>query len=493
MTVKLLADRPIDGKEYKAGNLCDTDDNTEAGLISSKLAVADLTGGTAYVAPVIQTQDVPVTATTNLTGGIEYSSGVRSDSAARRFRNRPTNLRLIEGFAATGETITTQPSAGGTVTLVDKATNKKIHGERGANISTVTGTAGLLGGVTVTGKNFGAFNDTTVFCLAVDVTALNASGVDYFVIRMSSDGGASKFLQWTIYTNALKTGVNHFYFTRSKDCTVNAGEMTTNNFNYLRVQLKNTTGVVASGATVLGVWAFEPPVSTCEIYFDDAWSSVYAEAFPYMKALGIRGFIPVIADKVGTAGFCTLAQLHEMRNAGWEMGTHGDFTHTSLGSYAAIVADINYNRQFLLDTGLVGAENFYTYIGGAVLPEPNGSISALRDNGFIAARSTSGPPDGYFVGTAPWVDNMYFFSGPGPGETAWGTGVVVLQRLDEAAAFGCSWHVYFHQIETVITDGNLQLSVTNFRKYIDKIKSLMDAGKMVNLTPMEWYDSVRLA
>ena len=54
MTVKLLVDRPIDGKEYKAGNLCDTDDSTEAGLIASKLAIADLTGGTAYVAPPVQ-------------------------------------------------------------------------------------------------------------------------------------------------------------------------------------------------------------------------------------------------------------------------------------------------------------------------------------------------------------------------------------------------------------------------------------------------------
>jgi len=79
MTVKLLVDRPIDGKEYKAGNLCDTDDNTEAGLISSKLAIADLTGGTAYVAPPVQQQIVPVTAKTNLlTGGVELSlpSGV---------------------------------------------------------------------------------------------------------------------------------------------------------------------------------------------------------------------------------------------------------------------------------------------------------------------------------------------------------------------------------------------------------------------------------
>ena len=78
MTVKLLVDRPIDGKEYKAGNLCDTDDSTEAGLISSKLAIADLTGGTAYVAPVEQVQIVPVMASKTLTGGSEISSRAKA-------------------------------------------------------------------------------------------------------------------------------------------------------------------------------------------------------------------------------------------------------------------------------------------------------------------------------------------------------------------------------------------------------------------------------
>ena len=73
MTVKLLVDRKIDGKDYKVGELCDTDDATEAGLISSKLAIADLTGGTNHVPRPEQVQYVPVTASTNLTGGITYS------------------------------------------------------------------------------------------------------------------------------------------------------------------------------------------------------------------------------------------------------------------------------------------------------------------------------------------------------------------------------------------------------------------------------------
>lgn len=74
MTVKLLLDYRIDGQDYKTGNLVTTSAGTEAGLISSKMASSDLTGGTVYVAPVAQVQFTPVTATTNhVTGGIRIS------------------------------------------------------------------------------------------------------------------------------------------------------------------------------------------------------------------------------------------------------------------------------------------------------------------------------------------------------------------------------------------------------------------------------------
>ena len=72
MTVKMLVDRPVDGQDYKVGELCDTNDYTEAGLVAAKLATTDLAGGVAHVFPVAQVQYTPVTATTNpVTGGIE--------------------------------------------------------------------------------------------------------------------------------------------------------------------------------------------------------------------------------------------------------------------------------------------------------------------------------------------------------------------------------------------------------------------------------------
>lgn len=54
MTVRLLVDfkDPADGKQYVVGNLYTSAAN-EVGMIASKMATSDLTGGTAWVAPVV--------------------------------------------------------------------------------------------------------------------------------------------------------------------------------------------------------------------------------------------------------------------------------------------------------------------------------------------------------------------------------------------------------------------------------------------------------
>lgn len=97
MTVKLLVDRKIDGKDYKVGEACDTDDPTEAGLIAAKLAIADLTGATVHVDPVAQVQYTPVLATTNpLTGDVAYLvSGVSDTLGSRIIGNAPARNRII--------------------------------------------------------------------------------------------------------------------------------------------------------------------------------------------------------------------------------------------------------------------------------------------------------------------------------------------------------------------------------------------------------------
>lgn len=104
MTVKLLCDwdDDRDGKQYKALNLLTTGAGTESDLIEQKIAESNLTGGTAYVAPTVQRQTVPVFASTNLTGGVYFSVGGK----AQNLNNQSHRLvTLGDSICIAGDTI----------------------------------------------------------------------------------------------------------------------------------------------------------------------------------------------------------------------------------------------------------------------------------------------------------------------------------------------------------------------------------------------------
>ncbi|NTW62060.1 polysaccharide deacetylase family protein [Candidatus Saccharibacteria bacterium] len=64
---------------------------------------------------------------------------------------------------------------------------------------------------------------------------------------------------------------------------------------------------------------FDPGICWC---FDDGSVGVYNLAFPIFQEYGFKAIVPVITQKVGTAGYCTWPQLLEMQAAGWELVNH---------------------------------------------------------------------------------------------------------------------------------------------------------------------------
>ncbi|GAA0503850.1 polysaccharide deacetylase family protein [Deinococcus depolymerans] len=58
------------------------------------------------------------------------------------------------------------------------------------------------------------------------------------------------------------------------------------------------------------------------IQFDDGFESVYRLAFPVLRAQGVPGTAYVIWSRVGRPGSLSAAQVQELREAGWEIGTH---------------------------------------------------------------------------------------------------------------------------------------------------------------------------
>ena len=65
------------------------------------------------------------------------------------------------------------------------------------------------------------------------------------------------------------------------------------------------------------------------IAFDDAFKSQYTEAFRYMSRFGLVGTIAVNPSLIGTANYCSWAQLQAMYAAGWHICGHTP-SHTAI-------------------------------------------------------------------------------------------------------------------------------------------------------------------
>lgn len=134
--------------------------------------------------------------------------------------------------------------------------------------------------------------------------------------------------------------------------------------------------------------------------FDDGYIDVYQNAFPIMQKSGFSGVVFIITDLVGTPGYMSWEELKELKNAGWEMGSH-TLSHPSLetldfdSATKQIVESKKIIEQKLSDAS-VGAPtskdrredikvNFFCYPAGKYNQE---TIEILKNNGYVGAVTT---------------------------------------------------------------------------------------------------------
>jgi peptidoglycan/xylan/chitin deacetylase (PgdA/CDA1 family) len=109
----------------------------------------------------------------------------------------------------------------------------------------------------------------------------------------------------------------------------------------------------------------KPPVVTL-LTFDGGQSSTYTEAYPLLAAAGMVATVYVISDRVGTAGYMTLAQLQELHAAGWDIANHTS-DHTELGTLATaaeVAAKVTDCADYLVAAGMPEASLHVAYPGG---------------------------------------------------------------------------------------------------------------------------------
>ena len=369
----------------------------------------------------------------------------------------------------------------------------------GANVATVNATGGLNSGKSATLQR-GAdgtyiaikqsslsltFDSTDVLTLVVDSISGIANN-DNIRIELSSDNFSAKS---ALLTHTLKTvhGDKVYMSFVLSDATLNGGELVSNTFNYMGIRL---TSAVGSSCRVLGVYKNNQARPKLLIDFDDGFASQYTQVFRYMAKYGLVGNIAVIERAVGkTAGqidsydYCTLAQLQEMYAAGWDMMTHGYWNHSDVHftGRADLLADVKSNRDYLLNNGMSRAAYHYVYPGG-VISTANDSIGVLAECGMKTGRTVeANPTPTYPTG----VDSLTRLWSRDLSNTT--TIATALAMVDRAINTGSTIRCHGHRAVASIVDGYNEVTITDWRSFVDGLRDRIKDGLIDNQTITQWY------
>lgn len=201
--------------------------------------------------------------------------------------------------------------------------------------------------------------------------------------------------------------------------------------------------------------------SGCVWCFDDGKESTFDTAFPVLQSAGYRGTIAIETGNVGASGYCSLVELQEMQDAGWQMVSHtvtgGSLNSADMGSVRTQLRD-SYN--YLMANGFVSGAKHFVYPGG--IWDEDILIETLRH--YRTARTAGGQSF-----TTPGVAERgllqpYYFTTSVPLATA-------KSALDTLAARGGVAYLVFHELveSPAITE---DWSIADFSELVSHARSI---------------------
>lgn len=299
----------------------------------------------------------------------------------------------------------------------------------------------------------------------------NTQGVTIFI--SSSTSFATSF-QYTAQSE-LHEGWNILMINRSR-WTNNSGEDWANTMVRLRVRVNAESAVVGTAYfDSMYIQRYNRPKAV--IFFDDFPDTAYTVAYPYMRQYGMRATHAGVSSYPGLGGKCTLAQIIETHNAGWDVVNHtvNHLDLTTLANQAAMEAEISGCTSWMQTNGFTRNNEhlFFAYplSGTNAIAE-----AALAAQNMIVARGN------YNRSQAPQVDRQYLICGnanPSPVTLA-----TIKAKIDRAIGDGGATFLYFHILATPEANSNY-LDPATFYSVIDYIQSKREQIDVVTFT--EWY------
>lgn len=304
-----------------------------------------------------------------------------------------------------------------------------------------------------------------------------------------------------------------------KDDTFGTGYFQTYNFSDTDKQYNGWHFVSFSGAEWTGAWgtpnwASDPlyllwcdvitSAANATVYFDqwqigwntlpqilitddDGYANWFTRGLPILDSYGLKSAASIIAGLIDSnSTWASSAQLAAAYANGHEFTVHGAAALSTLGSAAAIEADILLNRNFLTTRGYTKGADFYVYPNGVYqLSAGDPTIRAiLQKLGFKAARGTSSPR--YAKPGAGFADNRWTL--PIIGMDTATSAADVKTRINAGVANGDLMILMLHDI---VRSGGTTADVTmdKLDEVCKHIAELIGQGKLENVTPSQLYNS----
>jgi peptidoglycan/xylan/chitin deacetylase (PgdA/CDA1 family) len=314
--------------------------------------------------------------------------------------------------------------------------------------------------------------------------------VQYLKIYMASDSAYSN-----MYTRQINAAYDAFTIgrwttvTMSKaDFTKEAGSPDWANIVRFRVRLASTAASespITASIDHLVINSYAKPKVV--VTFDDSWSSPYDLVFDYMVAAGVPGTGYIIGNTIDAANHLTMANLHTMYDAGWDIGNH-TWAHTNLTeleTQAAVDAAISVCQDFLLDNGFTRSAHHISYPYGA---SDERTEIAMAKYGVLTGRSvrtcaaimTNLPPDDLFHMQENNFGSEF-------------TVANITTQIDKCMQRGNTLFMNGHKIVEAAASDSTEFNDVNFKLVIDYIKKYQDLGCLEALTISQWYEGLRMS
>ena len=266
----------------------------------------------------------------------------------------------------------------------------------------------------------------------------------------------------------------------------------TTTFTHLRVRLNISSNGDMPWIEFYGMeYAADPAASAFVLTVDDGYDNNYTIGAPTFEKYGMRGSFGIIANKIGTAGYMTWAQLQDLRDRGHECVVHGcrdDVANLSLlPNSDAILSEVKYQRQALIDNGLNvnGSANVYVYPQGIfeTVARDTTIRNALAAAGFVggrAANQTLADQGRNRYGVDPWQVNVIGHSWVSdPSEAA---NITTLQGSINAGANDRRDVVLMlHKFVTAAAANSLEIRQSNLELLLASAAANVSAGTQKNM------------